>query len=111
MKRIALLVLVAVLLVAGDSSVTYVPSTQTDVVTRTVRLNKLYLANVTGGAVTVLIKDRATNCNNANCQLWPTISIAANTVYTAEFGGLPAASGVSWQASAANSVVGYISWQ
>ena len=111
MKRLLIAIaFFACALRAVESSVAYVPNTQTDLVTSTVRLSKLHLANVTGGAITVLIKDRTTNCNSASCQIWPTVSIAANSVYTADLQGVPANSGASWQASAANSVVGWITW-
>lgn len=115
MKRI---LAIATLLLAGsllademNPPVLYVPNAETIVTTKTVRLKHLHLANISGGTLTVIIKDRSTNCNASQCQIWPTVNIAANSVYTAELGGVPVVNGFTWQASSANSVVGYITYQ
>ena len=86
----------------------YVPNSSTDLTTTDSYLDKVVLSNITAGAVTVVIKDKSTNCGGSACQIWPTVSMAANTVYTADLGGIYAPGGVQWECSAATSVVGWI---
>ena len=104
------ILLLALPLCATELGPRYVPNSTTTVTTDTVRLYNLHLANTTAGAVTVIIKDRSTNCNSAACELWPTVSIAADTVYTTNLQGLAANSGFTWEASSANAVVGWITY-
>jgi len=96
---------------ASDAGPTYIPNTVTVAMGANARLFFLHLANSTSGAVTVTINDRSNNCNNGPCPLWPTVSIAGNTVYITPLNGILAVGGFTWQASAANSVVGWISYQ
>lgn len=110
-KLLAIFVLLCAPAWAADTTPSYIPNSATAVTTSTVRIYTLYLANNTAGALTVTILDRSTNCNSAGCPLWPTVSIAANSVYTAQLSGVPATTGFTWQASAANSVMGWISYQ
>lgn len=119
MKRIALLLLVIVGIQAATTPLprrgqdwyqadAYIPDSATDVITDTVFVDTIYLANTSGGSVTVTIKDRSTACGGSACQWWPTVTIAANTVYTAQTGGKISTSGVNWVASTASAVVGHL---
>ena len=116
MKRILLFALFAVFIplrgaeteCSGNPCMTPVPTSETAVITTSVRIGQLHLTNTTAGALTVIIKDRSTNCGGSACEIWPTVSIAANTVYVAEL-HVPAASGFTWQASGSG-VQGWISW-
>jgi len=92
--------------VAWYTPMAFLPNSATDVVTQTVFLDYMVLSNTTAGALTVVLKDKTTNCNGAACQFWPTVSIAANSTSTVNFGGIIVTSGLQWQASATNSVVG-----
>jgi len=109
MKKLLLVLSFAALAQATDTTLAYVPSSNTTVTTAAVRVYTVFLANVTAGAVTVTIKDRTTNCNGAACQVWPAVSIAANTVYIADMKGV-AMTGIDWSASSGNSVVGQLSY-
>lgn len=117
MKIISAILLFAVLVCAATTATpqrgqawytpfAYVPITGSaaDVMTETVFLDRGYFANATASAATCLLKDRTTACNSAACQFWPTVSIAANSVYTVDFGGIIVTSGVNWSCSAANTV-------
>lgn len=86
----------------------FVPATSTSVTTATSLVNFLYLANTSGSSVTVTVTDASTACSGGACSFWPTISIAANTVYTASMSGLVAVGGVKWSASTGSAVVGYM---
>jgi len=89
---------------------TFIPNSTTVIVAKDVKIGKIVLSNTTAGALTVTISDRSTSCNGGACQIWPAISIAANTVYTADLGGTFMQSGISWSASAANSVIGAVNY-
>lgn len=91
-----------------EATMQYVPSSTTNLFTSTTLVGRVHLANKSGGAVTVTLKDRSTNCGGAACEFWPAVSIAANTVYSYDLGSVRAVSGVQWSASAANAVVGSI---
>ena len=108
--RLLILILLAAVANAAEVGPAYVPSGSTALTTSTAYLYKLHLANTSGSAVTVILADRSTNCGGSVCQLWPTISIAANTVYTADLGGIPANSGFTWIASTGSAVVGWVSY-
>lgn len=83
-----------------------VPSSATDFTTKTADVDMLTFSNITGGAVTVTVKDRTTNCNAAACAFMQTVSIAANSVHVVYVsGGVRFTNGINWQASAANSIV------
>lgn len=109
MRRLfCILALLACLLQATTTNPAYIPNSTSVVTTRDATLKKLILSNVTAGAITVTISDRSTRCNSAACQIWPAVSIAANTVYVVDLGnsGVYCESGFSWSASGANSVIG-----
>lgn len=87
----------------------YLTNSAADVTTADSYIDRIFLSNVTVGAVTVTIKDKSTNCGGSACQLLPTFSIAANSIYVSpDLGGLYAAGGIQWQASANTSIVGWI---
>ncbi len=109
-----LFVLLAALM-PGQSSYTvaetvpgFLPSSATDVYTSDVRIERVYLANTTGSAVTVTLLDKSANCSAGACSMWPAVSIAANTVYTVDMGNVWFRGGLQWSASAGNAVVGYL---
>ncbi len=117
MKRLLalfMLLLVSAWSLGGASADTgplaYIPNSTTAVVSTSANLYTLWLSNTTGGAVTVTIADRGTGCNGSPCQIWPVISIAANTVYVTPMYGIPALNGFTWTASSANSVMGWIAY-
>ena len=97
-------------LAAADQNLGYIPNTETAVVTSTVRLYDFIFANTSGGAVTITIKDRTTNCSGGGCAIFTAVSIAANTTYTDSFRGVRMQSGFTWQASSASAVTGWISY-
>jgi len=88
----------------------FIPNSTAVIVARDVKIGKVILSNTTAGALTVTISDRSTSCNSGACQIWPAISIAANTVYTVDLYGTFMQSGISWSASAANSVIGVVNY-
>lgn len=85
-----------------------VPNSSTAITIADSLLGQLHLANKTGSAVTVTLTDNSTNCGGSACQFWPVISIAANTVYENNFGGLLCTGGVIWSSNTANAVVGWV---
>lgn len=89
----------------------FVPATATDVVARDVNVMRINLSNTTGSAVTVTITDKSTNCGGSACQIWPAITISANTVYMVDVGGEQFVGGIRWSASASNAVVGSIRYR
>lgn len=85
------------------------PSSASTVIAQTTFLQKGWFANRSGAAVTVTITDKTTACTGSSaCQVWPTVSIPANTAQKVDFGGVASNGGVSWSASAANAVDGWI---
>lgn len=95
---------------SSSSGVSVIPNTSTAVPNAgagVVELDKGWFSNSTGSTVTLSIGDGTTNCNGAACQVFPAVSVAANSVVSVDFGRLPV-SGVTWSASAANSLQGYI---
>ena len=111
MKRLFLIfALLATVVSATDQNLGYVPNTETAVISSTVRLYAMVLSNTSGGAVTITMKDRTTNCGGSGCAFWPTVSIAANTFYEVDFHGLRVQNGFTWQASTASAVTGWISY-
>ena len=87
----------------------FVPASSTAVTTSDSLLSQLYLANITGSAVTVSITDISTACSSGPCSLWPAVTIAANTVYIVSFTREHAVGGIKWSASTGSAVVGYMS--
>ena len=87
----------------------FMPLAATDVWTATTHLDFILLANTTGGAVTVTIKDKSTNCNGGACTIFPATSIPANSTWIPEMrGGIPMIGGVNVQASSANAITTFI---
>jgi hypothetical protein len=85
-----------------------VPDSSTAVISQTTYLISMVLANTTASAVSVTVVDQSTNCNSGACQIFPAVSIAANTVYVIDLKGIPAVGGVKWSASSANAIHGSI---
>ena len=84
----------------------YMPASTTDVWTSTTHIDSIFLHNTSGGAVTVTIADKSTDCNSGVCNLLTTTSIAAGQTWTMSMpGGIRLRSGVTVAASAANSIV------
>ena len=86
----------------------YIPNSATVITATDSYVDRVVLSNITAGSVTITITDTSTNCGGSVCQIWPTVTIAANTVYVADMGGIYAPGGVKWQCSAATSVVGWM---
>lgn len=112
MKRFLCALLLATLPVLAQAppwevGLTNVPSTATKVVGQTVHVQQMTLVNTTGSAVTVTVADLSTNCNSATCTVF-SASIPANTTYTVALGGVRANGGLTWVASTANAVSGWI---
>lgn len=85
-----------------------IPATPQAFATRTVQLDAMVLANTSTSAVTVQVYDASTNCNGASCQIWPTVTIAANSTQIVNLLGVRATSGAYWIASTAGVVDGWI---
>lgn len=107
-KILALALLLVALIYAADTNVDlqFIPATDTAAITGTVRMTSGYFANTTNAAVTVTLKDRTTNCSGGGCAFWPTVSIAANSVYTIDFKDILVTNGVTWSCSSASAVLG-----
>jgi len=69
----------------------------------------MWLSNVTADAVTVLVTDLSTEAGGSPCQVWPAVTIAANSVVVIDLQSVVANGGVAWSASAANAIHGQIS--
>lgn len=117
-KAICIALLLAVALIGQTTYSTevttkpaFVPATATDVVARDVFVMRINLSNTSASAVTVTISDKSTNCNSGPCQIWPAVTIAANTVYMVDVGGEQFIGGIRWSATAANAVVGSIRYR
>lgn len=111
MKRLfASMLLLAAALFAADPEPAYIPNSTTAVAKYTVRIKTLYLANKTASAATVTLKDRSTNCGGAACQVWPAVSIPANSVYVADLRNIRVISGFTWESDTASAVVGWVEY-
>lgn len=88
--------------------VVFVPASPATITTSDVLLGGIWISNVTGGAVTLTITDGSTHCGGSACQIWPVVSVAANSVVAFSFGGLPASGGVKWTAGAGTSLEGWM---
>lgn len=86
----------------------WVPNSSTSVTTADSILNYLHLGNTSGSTVTVTITDSSTACGGSACQVWPAITIAANTVYDNNFNGIICKGGIKWTATTANAVAGFM---
>ena len=110
MKRLLIAIaFFACALSAGESSFGPVPTSPTALVSTTVRLDRARFVNTTAGALTITITDQGTNCSSSVCDVWKTISIAANTYYEVNFAGVPMVGGFKWSASNTG-VNGWVSW-
>lgn len=86
----------------------YVPGTLTAITAVDSLLGGVWLSNPSGGSVTVTITDNSTACGGTVCQIWGTITVAANSIASFSFGGLQAVGGVKWSASAGTTLVGWM---
>lgn len=86
----------------------YIPTGTTAVVSQTVYLSRLYVANRHVSAITVTLTDRSANCGGAGCQLVPTVSVPANSVYVLDMQDIPAVNGFTWATNTATIVVGWV---
>lgn len=93
---------------ADEIGLVFVPNTPTAVTTKTTRVYYMKFTNTTGGAVTVTVSDRSTNCNSGACDIWTAVSIPANTTITEASNGVLMNGGITWSASAANSITGWM---
>jgi hypothetical protein len=120
MKKLIAALLCAVIVAAADYSLAgrverwangLVPSSSTLVVSGTVYVDEIKLANKSAGSVTVTIIDASTDCSSAACEIVPTVSIAANTLYTIRLGGIIAPNGIRWSASSGTAIAGQIKYR
>jgi hypothetical protein len=97
----------------GTPQITYkglIPAVSTTAVSGLVKLKSVVLINTSASAVTCTIVDISTDCGAAACQVAPTGSLAANTMWVWEFGTAHMAvdGGIAWSCSTASVVVGRI---
>lgn len=120
MKRLITFLLSVAMVGAADYSISgrlerwhqgLVPASATLIVSGTVYVEEIKLANKSGGAVTVTIIDASTDCGSAACEIVPTVSIAANTLYTMRLGGIIAPNGIRWSASSGTAIAGQIRYR
>ncbi len=117
MKRLPIFLFISLGLMAtagetfctGFACTVAVPTSATAVVSTNVRLDRAQFTNTTAGALTITITDQSTNCGGSPCDLFKTVSIAANTVYQIDFHGVPAPGGFKWSASNTG-INGWVSW-
>ncbi len=84
-----------------SSALQIVPNAATDVIALTSWVFQIVVANVTGGAVTLQILDKAAS----PLQLVPTVSLAANSSTVWNFPeGVKMTGGIRWVAGAATSL-------
>lgn len=90
----------------------YIPNSTADAIAVTVVIDSVLLVNNTAGNLTVRIRDKSTNCNGGACPLVPDdLVVNAGSIYSIPMYGTQAVGGISWSASAANSIVGVIRGQ
>ncbi len=92
---------------------TALPSSSTQAIAATsashyIWIDRLMLSNTSASSVTVTITDQGTNCNGGPCQIFPAVTLAANTVYAVDLGGARSYGGISWSATTANVVHGWM---
>lgn len=76
-----------------------VPATLTPVYPKTSKVNRMVISNTSVSAQTLTVFDMSTNNAGQPCQIWPTVTIAANSVEVVKL-EVMANGGVQWQASA-----------
>lgn len=81
-----------------------IPATLTAIFTSTIYVEEITLTNKTAAQVTVTIQDRQTMAR----EFMKDVPIAANTLYVVRLNGRKFPGGLSWSASSANAVVGYV---
>ncbi len=86
----------------------FVPTGSTAVTTSDSLLDHLHLSNITGSTVTITITDNSTTCGGSPCQAWPAITIAANTSYDNDFGGMFIKGGIKWSSGTGSAVEGWM---
>lgn len=98
--------------VNGVASKVMVPSSTTTMLAtpgKVLKIHAMVLRNITNASATVTITDIGSDCNGSPCYITPgALTIPANTIYTVVLNGEPAVGGISWSASAANAIVGWI---
>lgn len=95
-----------------ETTTGYVPNSATDLFASAdnnsmTHLTYLYLASKHTAAVTCRLVDKSTKCGGGACQIWPDVTLAPNTVYTAALGGVLATGGAQWLCSVSSVVFGY----
>jgi len=102
-------------LASGLPGVVLLPTTKTVAIPDSyLKVNQVNLHNVTGSSVTVYIVDGSANCNSGPCAVIANngtsgISVGAGADYIVALNGQAHSGGIFWYASAANSIVGWIS--
>src|SRR5262245_27499166 len=86
----------------------FIPAGETAVISETAYVEFMRLSNVTGGDVFVTVKNNQALCNGALCDIVPTMRLDPNSVTVVPLSRSKFTGGIRWQASAANSVVGYM---
>ena len=82
-----------------------VPNVATDIYSKDAHIFEIHLVNETAGAVTVTINDK----QSAPRAVVPTtVAVQANSDLVWEFTGRFCPGGLSWVASAASSITGYV---
>ena len=89
---------------AWQYGMTVVPITPVQIFPSTTTLTKMYVANTTASAVTLTVTDRSAENSGSPCQIYPSVSVPANSVQVVDFGGVTANYGVIWFASTANAL-------
>jgi len=81
-----------------------IPDSEETVFDSDVFVELVTLSNTHSSAVSVTIKDKQSTPR----ELIPTAALPANSVFVARFGGRYCPGGLTWQASVADKVVGYV---
>lgn len=81
-----------------------IPATLTTVYTGNIWLSEITLTNTSAGSVTVTVQDGQTTPR----EVLSAVSIAAHTTYVIQFSARYCPGGVSWSASSATAIVGYL---
>lgn len=83
----------------------YVPNSPADVVAQSVYVEEITLTNASDSSVSVTVNDK----QSSPLPYLSAVAIAARTTYVIDSKGRYFPGGVSWSATAANAVVGYVS--
>lgn len=108
----ALALLLAVGLTADDTgAISYVPNTTTIIASKTVSVFYLSFDLVSGASTTITINDRSTNCSGTVCPVKILTLTTAAPNASGPLYGVTASGGLTWVASNANSVTGWLSYR